>query len=170
MNDYVNCGNGASLVDADHMTISVLVKFKKLGLQGVVAKAQDGPNMGYWLGMDEDNRMAFVIRNDLGGGQNHIPGNVLDTDKWYFLAVTFNGAQVYLYENGIQVTSYTKSVTSSLLGNLKIGTGTDWIGGSWFDGTIDEVRVYNYALTPTQIKTLYNENSAVRFGPLTGSP
>ena len=28
----------------------------------------------------------------------------------------------------------------------------------------------NYALTATQVRTLYNENSAVRFGPLTGSP
>jgi hypothetical protein len=41
---------------------------------------------------------------------------------------------------------------------------------NWFNGQIDDVRIYNYALTATQIKTLYNENAAVRFGPLTGSP
>jgi len=35
---------------------------------------------------------------------------------------------------------------------------------------IDDVRIYNYALTPLQVKTLFNGNSAVRFGPNTGSP
>jgi len=31
------------------------------------------------------------------------------------------------------------------------------------------VKVYNYALSPLQVKTLYNENSSFRFGPETGS-
>ena len=36
-------------------------------------------------------------------------------------------------------------------------------------GQLDDLRVYNNALTATQIKTLMNEG-AVRFGPQTGSP
>ena len=51
-----------------------------------------------------------------------------------------------------------------------IGTRSDLSAGSFFGGQIDNVSVYNYGLTGTQVKTLYNENSAVRFGPLTGSP
>jgi len=35
---------------------------------------------------------------------------------------------------------------------------------------VDDVKIYNYALTATQVKNLYNEGSAVRFGPSTGSP
>ena len=42
------------------------------------------------------------------------------------------------------------------------------INEEFVNGLIDDVRVYNYALTPLQIKTVYNENSAVRFGPNTG--
>lgn len=34
---------------------------------------------------------------------------------------------------------------------------------------VDDVRIYNYALTATQVKSLYN-NGAVRFGPSTGAP
>lgn len=36
-------------------------------------------------------------------------------------------------------------------------------------GQLDDVRVYNYALTATQVKLLMNEG-AVRFGPSTGAP
>jgi hypothetical protein len=39
-----------------------------------------------------------------------------------------------------------------------------------FKGQIDDVRIYNYALTPDQIKTLYNGGGALRFGPITGTP
>ena len=35
---------------------------------------------------------------------------------------------------------------------------------------VDEVKIYNYALTASQVKLLYNQGSAVRFGPVTGAP
>jgi hypothetical protein len=30
--------------------------------------------------------------------------------------------------------------------------------------------LFNYALTPHQVRVLYNQSAAVRFGPVTGSP
>ena len=41
--------------------------------------------------------------------------------------------------------------------------------GEYFNGQIDDVRIYNYTLTASQIKTLYNDG-AVRFGPASGTP
>lgn len=35
---------------------------------------------------------------------------------------------------------------------------------------VDDVRVYNYALTATQVKQLFDGGAGVRFGPQTGSP
>ena len=52
--------------------------------------------------------------------------------------------------------------------NLTIGNNS--AGSATFDGKIDDVRVYNYELTANQIKTLYNQNAAVRYGPSTGAP
>ncbi len=39
-----------------------------------------------------------------------------------------------------------------------------------YNGQIDDVRLYNYALPAAQVRTLYNGDSAVRFGPLAGPP
>jgi len=38
-----------------------------------------------------------------------------------------------------------------------------------FSGQIDDAKIFNYALTATQVKTLYNDG-AIRFGPVTGIP
>jgi len=47
---------------------------------------------------------------------------------------------------------------------------TKYINKLTFSGQIDDVRIYNYALTKQQIQQVFNQGSAVRFGPQTGTP
>ncbi|MDD5433464.1 MAG: LamG domain-containing protein, partial [Candidatus Pacebacteria bacterium] len=41
---------------------------------------------------------------------------------------------------------------------------------TYYDGLLDDARIYNYALNATQIKQIYNQGAAVRFGPVEGLP
>ncbi len=74
-------------------------------------------------------------------------------DQWVHLAVVRDNTQLRLYQNGILVAS--RSIPS---GNLRTGWAASRIGKSQdyrqpnFPGTIDEVRVWNYARTQTEIK------------------
>jgi hypothetical protein len=73
-------------------------------------------------------------------------------NTWTHLASTYDGSMLRMYLNGVQVGS--KAVS----GNMKIGSGPLRIGGNslwgeYFQGKIDEVRVYNRALTASQIRT-----------------
>ncbi len=52
--------------------------------------------------------------------------------------------------------------------DIYIGSKTD--GSMNHNGQIDDVQIYNYALTEQQVRGAMNEGSAVRFGPNTGSP
>jgi hypothetical protein len=66
--------------------------------------------------------------------------------------VTYDGATLRLYVNGVQVSSLART------GNIVTSTNPLQIGGDslytqYFRGTIDEVRVYNVALTAAQIQT-----------------
>jgi hypothetical protein len=75
----------------------------------------------------------------------------LSVNTWTHLAGTYDGVMLRLYVNGIQVSSQTQT------GNLATSSdplqiGGDSIYGQYFEGTIDEVRVYNVALTATQIQ------------------
>ena len=68
-------------------------------------------------------------------------------NAWTHLAATYDGTTQRLYVNGVQVA--TKAVTGSIsvsTGALRIGGNGTW-SDEWFAGLIDEVRVYNRALT-----------------------
>lgn len=70
--------------------------------------------------------------------------------------------------------SQQASVDASALGStdldatagVQIGQGS----GSFTTGQIDDVKIFNYPLSTSQIKKLYNDNSGARFGPSSGTP
>ena len=76
----------------------------------------------------------------------------LPANSWSYLAETYDGANVRLYVNGTQVASTAHTGTISTSTN-PLQIGGDSIYGQNFAGMIDEVRIYNTALTPTQIQT-----------------
>ena len=79
----------------------------------------------------------------------------LPVNTWTHLAATYDGAELRLYVNGVQVASQPRT------GNILTSTSALEIGGNaatghFFQGLIDEVRVFNVALTPTQIQSDMN--------------
>jgi hypothetical protein len=76
----------------------------------------------------------------------------LGVNAWTHLALTYDGALLRLYVGGTQVAS--RAVTGSIVvttGALTIGGNNLGIG--YFQGLIDDVRIYNRALTPIEIQT-----------------
>jgi chitodextrinase len=76
----------------------------------------------------------------------------LAANKWTHLATTYNGTSVRLYVNGVLISSLPAT------GVLAVSTNPLELGGSLLDGgafagLLDDVRVYNTALTATQIRT-----------------
>ena len=79
----------------------------------------------------------------------------LASNTWTHLAATYDGANLRLYVNGTQVA--TRAVTGSMrasTGALRIGGNSTW--GEWFGGLIDDVRIYNRALTPSEVQADMN--------------
>jgi len=108
---------------------------------------------GYYLmaSSDPNNRPA-VGGTWTGGNQNTAAPTALALNAWTHLAATFDGATVRLYVNGAQVASQAQTTP------LATTTGTLQIGGDsypneFFAGGIDEVRIYNRALTQAEIQS-----------------
>src|SRR5215510_9249799 len=81
----------------------------------------------------------------------------LPTNTWTHLAVTYNGSTLTLYRNGVAVANSNVSATlSPTTLNLQIGASQF---GEYFKGLIDEVRIYNRALTATEIQAAYQQES-----------
>jgi hypothetical protein len=79
-----------------------------------------------------------------------------------------NSSGVKVYVNGIlksktAETNGTAPLLTDATCSVRIGDRSN--NTEPFEGQIDDVQIYNYVLTPLQIKMLYNQNSAIRFGP-----
>jgi chitodextrinase len=82
---------------------------------------------------------------------NTFGSSALPANTWTHVAQTFDGSTVTLYVNGVQVaaTAITGSIQDA---TNPLEIGSDHIYGQYFQGLIDDVRVYNVALTASQIQ------------------
>ena len=111
---------------------------------------------GYWL---YAGRTGNTLRPGGGAVINSTTRSVstntaLTANTWTHVAMTYDGTNVILYVNGSVVS------TTAATGTIASGTTPLWIGGGpsseFFQGLIDEVRVYNRALNATDITTARN--------------
>jgi PKD repeat protein len=97
-----------------------------------------------WRGRPESNVYVNSANRVAEGAR-------LPTRAWTHVAGTYNGSVLRLYLNGVEVAR--RSVTGSLAssrGPVRIGGNRLW--GEYFQGRIDEVRIYNRALTAAEIR------------------
>src|SRR5438128_4628205 len=77
----------------------------------------------------------------------------ITTGIWYHLAATFDGTTVKGYLDGVQACSASAAATTIRSSNIKIGS-SGYAVNNFFDGIIDEVLIYNRALTAEEIAAL----------------
>ena len=71
-------------------------------------------------------------------------------NTWTHLATTFDGATWRLYVNGAQVASRALATAIPVsTGPLRIGGNSIW--SEWFQGQLDEIRIYNRGLTAAEV-------------------
>ncbi len=98
--------------------------------------------------------------------------SVKDTNDWsgawHHVVASVDSSTITLYIDGNNKgsTSFDGSIPTTS-NSLKIGSGSAWQSDNpnhYFDGQIDEVKIYNFALTADQIKTEYNQGFSQVFG------
>ena len=155
VNDYINVDNSPSLM-VDEITMAVwFYTTRSEAYQNIVEKHQtvDAPPYNdYAIIIDNLNYVRAEFTYDSTWySKAMFP---MDLNKWQFVAVTFKGGTIKGYKNG--TLAFQDSVAGSLakrMWNVKIGShfGTR----NYFGGIIDEVRIYNRALSEEEIQKLY---------------
>jgi len=154
--DYVNCGNDASLDITGSITVEARVKVNSTGLSGyrrILSKREGSESCGYILTVN-DGTPKFIIGN--GSSNVSAVSNIdLETDKWYHILGFWDGIDtIKILVDRIERGSNTVTSLASSSHSVYIGSDTD--GNYCFDGIIDEVRIYNKALSSEEISDLYN--------------
>lgn len=90
-------------------------------------------------------------------------------NAWNHIICTYDGTNIKTYVNGVlkNTTANTTNIAVAVT-NLYIGQTAG--AANQFTGQADDIKVWSYPLTAYQVKIDYNQASAVRFGPVTGSP
>jgi len=158
IDDYIWLGNLATL-SPSNLSISSWFKISS-NITGTIIRNR---TYGYSISLSSGNVRTHVYESS--GSQLSISSPLTYGDNnWHFATSTYNGTTIRLYVDGKLVNSSTGTGTGTIYysGNA-IGIGRDADNSSsYFTGQIDDVRIYNYALTSEQIKTVYN-NGAVNF-------
>jgi hypothetical protein len=145
-------------------------------LDVITAKKDDAGSLtgsGWIMHIQPSDAIVFNIGN---GSQSNFAATAapytITSTGWNHIVGTYLGTSTgisYVYLNGKLAATGTGS-PGNFDNSLTVRIGSESDGGQPFDGKIDEVKFYNSYFTADQVKTLYNQGRAVRFGPLQGSP
>jgi autotransporter-associated beta strand protein len=111
--------------------------------------------------------LRFSVTTNGYSAEEQLNATALTPGTWTHVAVTLNGNTAILYVNGTQVTSSTSfSIAPSAFSPINNYLGkSQFPADPLFNGEFDEVEIADYAMTPTQISTLYN---SAPYPPCTG--
>jgi hypothetical protein len=147
VNDFVLVNDAPSLDLTTAMTLEAWVYpvVAPTNWKAILQKATNA----YFLAAGSSSGGVPAVGGTLNGvccTNLYAPGK-LTANQWTHVAATYDGSQLRLYMNGAQVASRTASGPLEVNGNaLRMGGNT--YGTEYFNGRIDEVRIYSRALSP----------------------
>jgi len=162
INDYITVPSTGSLQIASDISIAVWIKADSYAeWESIIQYSNPGEaeadNYLYniaWANTGGDIRFFW----EYGGGSNVWTdfNTNLNTGQWYHLVAVRNTSEMkaYLYVDGALFSSqtYSNNPTGGTTSQLRIGADS---AGYYFDGTIDEVVLWNRVLSPLEIDQIY---------------
>jgi len=151
--DYVDCGYDPIFDTANEMTVAAWVTIRSIPTAWacVIAKGEYS-----WRISNENTETRFHFGITIWSASNpSIPGDTaVGLDEWHHVAGTYDGANINVYLDGsLDGTVATTSPIGVNAANVLIGENPEAAGRNW-DGLIDDVRIYNRALSQAEIGEL----------------
>ncbi|MFG6687678.1 LamG-like jellyroll fold domain-containing protein [Mariniflexile sp. HNIBRBA6329] len=156
INDHINFKKNYDLNNAFSIEVWIKTELNSSGIQTILSK-RNGASLngnGYDLRL-VNRRISFNWNN----GNSLVSNYNINTDRWYHVAVTFDGATYKLYIDGIEVgTPVGGSAPSTNNFDCILGA-MDQNGQPlyYFNGWMDELRIWNKALHVEHIRQMMNQ-------------
>lgn len=171
--DYVNCGASRVFDIRNEITVSAWIRIYELtdSWRPIVTKGDTGWRLQAGSFDSDPGTLQFAgtglwTPNTQFGD---ITGTIrVDDGLWHHAAGVYNGAQISLYIDGVL------DVTSVASGQIDLNGYDVLIGGNaqepdrFFNGDIDDARVYNYALSAEDIAALANPSTVFHVDGVNG--
>ncbi len=154
--DYIDAGDHASLNPTDAVTISAWVNTRNLTTTQMLVSKYDGPNAQYFLRI-QSGRIRFNVQtNGLLSGPTS--STTISANTWYHVAGVYDGSQARVYVNGVlgAASSKTGAMVNS---GVTVNIGRQNAGRMYFDGSLDDIRIYSRSLSASEIVALFNNTT-----------
>jgi hypothetical protein len=150
---YVSVPHSSPLDFGDTFSFEAWIKRSTLGADQRLFFKGTGSAV---VQLNTSNRIRFAKSG--AGDIAYSNVTLTDTSKWHHLVVTKNGSAVRVYIDGVDVTG-TVTNLSFVNTTSAINIGRD-PSGQYFNGGLDEVAVYGYALSPARVLAHYVAGTA----------
>ena len=166
VNDYVNVAANPLLNISSSITLEAWINpTRGIGVQDVLSKSSSSANNGYIFPRTSQgwNSVEFLINiNGVGWKQLKVPYGLDKIGQWHHLAATYDGYTMRIFIDGILAGKRNQSGTITVNNNpLTIGVQPGY--SEYFQGDVDELRIWNRALP--QCEVVNNMNCEVGGSP-----
>jgi len=162
VDDYVELPLIDDVRNDKNWTVAMWIKPESLdgALIGFIDGYETETHNGWWIELVNGD-IKYVYEYGSGNNQEFVWDVNLEVGEWYHIVLRRVQSAARLFINGID--------KGRMEGNTATGgneTSIFRIGirsyGTFFNGTIDEVRIYNKTLSDADIKTIYENNTFIR--------
>ena len=151
--DYVNIPDNSSLDITEDFSISAWINPQGGSTRSIVSKRQAAGGSGYALVLGGSNEIYCQTEN-AGFQSSYTATSAAPNDVWTHVVIARSGTSCHVYINGVDATSSAASHSDPFTNNfdLRIGTATDT--SEDYNGKVDEVRLYNRAISTEEISKI----------------
>jgi hypothetical protein len=175
VNDYVNAGN---IPVSNSMSTFAWMKAGAKASQAIIGKYDSGLNARSWYVLSDNgagSKLSVVLSDDgsfdASHRKNYVGSLTAFDGSWHHVGFTFNAGVLNLYVDGVLDTNPTKTydaaITSIYSSTTPVTVGAVLSSGApanFLNGSIDEVRIWNRALSASEIRQQYY-SSLNKFAP-----
>ncbi|MCU0913719.1 MAG: hypothetical protein MUC88_04040 [Planctomycetes bacterium] len=167
LDDYVDCGNGASLNIRDRITIACWIKVAAFSRtwEAIIAKGDNAYRLSRsnTSGVAAGNSVHFGCNGPTGGNLDGI--TVVTDNAWHHVALVYDGINKIIYIDG------REDARVASTGQIAVNTYPLFLGensqsrGRQLKGRVDDARIYNRALTLDEIRKLMQGDPRLAWNP-----
>ncbi|MCW4000818.1 MAG: LamG domain-containing protein [Candidatus Bathyarchaeota archaeon] len=155
---YVLVPDSEALSPTEEVTVSCWVKAIIIGNTGFIWKGYN-----YFLYSETDGIPRFSCYDTPGENSYAVANTALAVDEWVFLTGVFGADK----KSRIYINAVLQSTVGTIIADIRDSTADLYVGkrgddiGTSFKGIIDEVRIYNRALSAEEILANYNATAPI---------
>jgi hypothetical protein len=160
VDDRVQIASSPSLNISSALTLEVWINpTKSSGTQDVICKSSFGTNNGYIFPRTEDgwrNLKFYIYINSVGWKILTVPYGTDKLNQWHHLAATYDGFYMRIFLDGVKLGEMPVSGSITVNNNPLFISGQSGYTGEYFKGKVDDVRIWNRALSECEIASNMN--------------